>query len=215
MNQKLNRIGEFHEEFEDWKTMNEDVRKMRAQILNLRCAAIACARAIRYFPPCGKPGADHLQCPEAGAALQDIYESMNHLMLSVRMVLTAVFHLDSAGWDLLWSIAEDAESLERDLAELGQSLYSDQDARIRIWSQIDDDTMLELGTSFSKEEWKVLTAKRAWQNGRRLSHVLDLLNYLDERIAEKFDLLDSILHSGLLGDCCLGRWAEKKKPASA
>ena len=72
-------------------TMNENVHKMRAQILNLRSAGIACGTAIHYFPPCGKPGGDHLQCPEARAAMRQIYENMKELLLSSRMALAAVF----------------------------------------------------------------------------------------------------------------------------
>ena len=75
--------------------------------------------------------------------------------------------------------------------------------------------MDRLGTSFSDEEWKVITGKEAWQNGTRLPQVLHLLKYLEDRIAKQFDLFDSVLCSGLLGDCSLRRWAAKKKSVFA
>jgi hypothetical protein len=196
-------------------TMNENVHKMRAQILNLRSAGIACATAIHYFPPCGKPGGDHLQCPEARAAMRQMYEGMNELLLSARMALAAVFYPDPEGWDLMWELHEESTCTERDMAKLGETIYSDQDEFIRCWGEFDIDMMEKLGTCFSKEEWKVLTAKGAWQNGRRLPQVSQLLKYLEDQIAKKFDLFDSVLYSGLLGDCNLGKWAEKKKTAIA
>ena len=47
-------------------TMNENVYKMRAQILNLRSAGIACATAIHDFPPCARPEAISWGVQKAG-----------------------------------------------------------------------------------------------------------------------------------------------------
>lgn len=195
--------------------MNEDVHKMRAQILNLRSAGIACATAVHRFPPCGKPGGDHLQCPEARAAMTQIYEDMKDLMLAVRMALAAAFNFDPDAWDLLWELNEESTCAERDIAEHGEAFYTDQDEFIEAWGEMDNDIMEMLGTGFSKGEWKVLSAKTAWQNGQRLPQVLSLLKYLEDQIASQFDLFDSVLHSGLLGDCNVGKWAAKKKAARA
>jgi hypothetical protein len=196
-------------------TMNENVHKMRAQILNLRSAGIACGTAIQYFPPCGKPGGDHLQCPEARAAMRQIYENMKELLLSSRMALAAVFNSDPEAWDFLWELDEESTCTESDMAKFGETLYSDQDEFIRCWGEMDNGMMRQLGSTFSEEEWEVLTAKGAWQNGPRLHQVLHLLKYLEDQIAKQFDSFDSVLYSGLLGDCDVGKWAEKKKAASA
>jgi hypothetical protein len=196
-------------------SMNEEVHKMRAQILNLRSAGIACATAIHYFPPCGRPGSCNRECPEAGAALQEIYESMNDLMLSVRMALTAVFHTDPEPWDFLWGLNEESTCVEGDMAAFGQDFCPDQHEFIRCWGEIDNEMMEQLGASFGKEEWKVLTAKGAWQNGGRLPQILYLLKYLEDQIRKQFDLFDSVLYGGMLGDCKLGQWAEKNKTAMA
>jgi len=75
--------------------------------------------------------------------------------------------------------------------------------------------MAQLGTGFSEEEWKVITAKDAWQNGPRLPHILGLLKYLEDQIAKQFDSFDSVLYSEILGDCNLGKYAQKKKAAHA
>jgi hypothetical protein len=196
-------------------TMDENVHRMRAQILNLRSAGIACGTAIHYFPKCGKPGGDHLQCPEARAEMRQIYGNMKELLLSARMALAAVFHPDPERWDFLWELNENTTCLESDMAKSGQFLYPDQDEFIRCWGEMDKEMMTQLGTTFSKGEWKVLTARSAWQNGRRLSQVLDLLRYLEDQIAKQFDLFDSALYSGLLGDCNVGKYIQAKKAANS
>jgi hypothetical protein len=192
-------------------TMNEDVHKMRAQILNLRSAGLACATAIHYFPPCGKPGGDHRQCPEARAAMQRIYEDMKALLLSSRLALSAVFHSDPEAWDFLCWLSEKGTGAQSDMAKFGEAMYSDQDEFIRIWGEMDCETAEMLGSGFSETEWEALTAEDAWQNGSRLSQILHLLKYLEDQIAKQCDLFDSVLRSGLLGDCNLGRWAANKK----
>jgi len=192
---------------------NENVHEMRMQILSLRSAGIACATAIHYFPPCCRPESDRPQCAEARVALKQLYEGMNELLFSTRMALAAVFHPDSEGWDFLWELAEESTCAESDMAKFGQYFYSDQDEYIRFYAGIDSDMMRQLGRGFSDEEWKVLTAKGAWQNGKRLPHVLSLLKYLEDQIAKKFDLFDSGIQSGLLGDCNLGKRIQKKAQA--
>ncbi len=197
-------------------TINEEVHKMRAQILNLRSAGIACGTAVHYFPPCVTRPEDYdVQCPEARAALQPIYESMKDLLVSSRVALAAVCNPDPKGWDLLWEVYKDSDCLERDMATLGEIVYSDQDEFSKFCGEMDSDTMHHLGTTFSDEEWKVITVKGAWQNGRRLPQVLRLLTYLEDQIAKQFDSFESVLYSGVLGDCNLGNWAAKKKATAA
>lgn len=183
---------------------------MHGQILNLRTAGIACATAIRCFPLCGTPESCNCQCPEARAAVKEIYKSMNDMTLSVRLALTAVFHPDTLGWDFLWELNEESACPERDLAKYGESIYSDQDEFIRSWGEMDDAMMERLGAGFNKKEWKVLTAKGAWQNGQRLPQIRCLLKYLEDQIRKQLDLFDSDLCGGLLGDCDLGQWAVKR-----
>lgn len=192
-------------------TMNEDVHKMRAQILNLRSAGIACATAIHHFPPCGRPGGDHRQCPEARAAMQRIYDDMKDLLVSSKMALDAVFDENPDMWDFIWEVNEASDWIEHELGKTGAILYSGWDEYSKFYAEMDSDMMDRLGTSFSDEEWKVITGQEAWQNGIRLPQVLHLLKYLEDQIANQFDLFDSVLCSGLLGDCNLGRWAAKKK----
>lgn len=198
-------------------TMNEGVHKMRAQILNLRSAGIACATAIHYFPPCGRPGSCNSKCPEARVAMKRIYEDMYELLLSTRTALASVVQPAPEAWDFLWSVAEDSTCKERDIAQstFGQALSSVQNDFIRSCAEIGDDTMEKFGTTFREEEWQILKAEGAWQNGPRLPQVLHLLTYLENEIAKQFDLFDSILYCGLLGDCTLGRWAAKKRAAIA
>jgi hypothetical protein len=191
--------------------VNEEVHRMRAQILNLRSAGMACATAILYFPPCGRPGSCNRRCPAGRAALQEIYDSMNRLLLSVRVALAVVFLPDPKGWDLLWGVHEHSTCTEREMAKYGLNAYLDHDEFIRAWGDLDEEMFDMLGTQFSEREWTVLTAKRAWQNGRRLGQVLHLLKYLEEQIATQFDLFDSVVYGGLLGNCDLGRWAAKQK----
>jgi len=194
---------------------NEELHEMRAQILNLRSAGITLATAIHYFPPCGRPGSCNRECPEAGAALQEIYESMNDLMLSVRMALAAVFNSDSQAWDFLWELNWGSTCVERDIAIFGQHRYPNQDEFIKCWGEMDDEMMDRLGRGFSEEEWKALTAKRAWQKGRRVPQVFQLLKYLEDQISKQCHLFESVIHGGLLGNCKLGQWAQKNRNAMA
>lgn len=194
---------------------NQEVHEMRAQILDLRSAGIVCATAIHRFPACGKPGGDHLQCPEARIAMRQIYDSLNELMVSVRMALTAVFHPVSEGWDFLWDLHENSPCPEHYMALFGREEYPDQDEFITCWGEMDAELMDQLGSGFSEDEWAVLNAKRAWQNGTRRRQVLELMKYLEDRIAEQFDLFESVVHGGLPGTCNLGQWAGEQNNAMA
>lgn len=196
-------------------SINEDVHQMRAQILNLRSAGIACATAIHHFPPCGRPGGEHLQCPEARAAMTQIYDNMRDLILSVGMTMVAVFNTDPEPWDFVWELHEGSSCTERELAKTGELLLADRDEFIKTWGEMDNDTMDKLTSSFSKEEWEILSAKRAWQNGRRVLDLLHFLTYLEDQIAKQVDLFDSVLHSGLLGDCNVGKYVQAEKAARA
>lgn len=189
----------------------EDRNRMHAQILNLRSAMIACAKVIYYFPPCGRPGGDHLQCREARAAMRQIYEEMQKVLLLGRTALDAVLRSDPQRWDRLCDVDGDNESRDIFLAEQTESLFTDQEAFIRSWGSIDDEMMDQLETTFSEEEWQVLTAKGAWQSKRRLTQITHTLAGIEEAIAKLFDWYESVLYSGLLGDCELGKWAEEKK----
>lgn len=192
--------------------MNEDVHKMRAQILNLRSAAITCATAVHYFPRCVRRPEDYeVQFPEAKFALQPIYEGMKDLLLSARMALTAVLNPNPEGWDFLAWLSEQNTCAESDMAKFGETIYSDQDEYIKFFGEMDANTAERFGTGFSDEEWARLTADVAWQSERRLPQILRLLKYLEDQIAKQFDLFDSVLCSGLLGDCDLGRWADEQK----
>jgi len=197
-------------------TMNEDIYRMQGAILNLRSAGIACASAVLHFPPCGKPGGEHLQCAEARVAMQQIYQSMNDLLLSARMALAASLNSVPDLWDSLWDVADESACPEREIAKFSETFYPDQEEYIRYLGQIDDDMMEKLGTAFSEKEWGILSSDGAWQNGWRLPQLLHLLEYLEDQIDKQFDSFDSTVNSGLLGNCDLGRWLEEKhKKATA
>jgi len=116
---------------------NEETHEMYAQILNLRSAGIACATAIHCFPPCVTRPEDYDgRCSEARAALEPINEDMKDLLLSVRIALAAVFNADPGAWDSLWELNKDSNRIERDMAKLGKTLYSDQDEYIRICGEL-------------------------------------------------------------------------------
>ncbi len=195
---------------------NEEVQRMRAQVLNLRSAEIACGTAVHYFPPCVTRPEDYdVQCPEARASLKPIYESMKDLLVSSKMALDAVFDENPEMWDFIWEVNEASDCIEHELGKSGKLLYYGWDEYCKFCAEMDSDMMDRLGTSFSDEEWKVITTKGAWQDGRRLPQVLDLLTYLEDQIAEQLDLYESVLYSGLLGDCELGKHLQKKKAARA
>jgi hypothetical protein len=192
---------------------NQNVHKMRAQILNLRSAGLACATAIHFFPLCGRPGSCNRKCPEAREALKEIYESMNRFLLLTRAALDAVFQPFPDRWDFMCKPMCEHESADRFLSDHAESLFSDQPRFIRYWGTMDSHQASELGENFSKKEWEVLVAAEAWQNGR-IPQITDILAGIERTIAELFDLFDSVLYSGLLGDCNLGQWAKKKKEAA-
>lgn len=194
---------------------NEELHKMRAQILNLRCAGMTLATAIHYFPPCGRPGGCKGECPEARAALQEIYENMNELMLAVRLAIAAVFVPDPEPWDFLRGLNDESPCGVSLMADFGRYCYPHQQEFIRFWGEMDGQMMDLFGAEFSEEEWKALTARGAWQKGRRVPQVLELLKYLEDQIRIQCDLYESVLYGGMLGNCKLGQWAAKQKAAQA
>jgi hypothetical protein len=198
--------------------INEDVHMMREQILRLRTAGIAWAGVIRHLPRCatseGCPVKFH-KFPETRDLMQLLGETAKKVLLLTRTALDAVFQSDAQRWDCLYSTGGAGEALDRLLAEIGESLFSDQDEFIRSWGEIDDEMMEQLGTTFSDEEWRALTAKGAWQNGHRLPQIIDVLTHVEHEIAEGFDFLDSVLDSGMLKVCSLGNCDEKKEAARA
>ena len=125
-------------------TTRETVHKMRAQILNLRSAGIACATAIHYFPPCGKPGGDHGQCLEARESMQLIFEAMKRMLLLARTALDAVFQRSPDSWDFMCnSVAEG--TVESCLSEPAESLFDDQHEFIEYWGTLDNELAKQLG----------------------------------------------------------------------
>ncbi len=187
-------------------TANEDVRKLHAQILNLRSAAIACAKAIHLCPPCGKTERCKFQCPEGWLQVEQMLDSLNRAFLSATMTLDAVLHPDPERWDILWHgyTSKGGRSVESVLAQLLPSVSHILDHFIQLWGEADDDFKKQLETTFHDEEWKILTAKGAWQNGSRLAQIVELLEYLELHVYEKTGLLfESILCGELSGDCKL------------
>lgn len=100
--------------------MNENVHRMRAQILNLRSALITLSSALCNFPQCGGSGSCNHECPEAKALVGQIYEDFHELLISTRMVLEAVFCSDPKRWDTMWRFAEEQTTPERILALFGR-----------------------------------------------------------------------------------------------
>ena len=94
--------------------MNEDVHKMRAQILNLRGAVMTFSTALCRFPACGTPMGCNLRCSEARNVMRQIHEDMHDLLISARMVLSAVFSPQPEVWDTFWCFAEDESCPETD-----------------------------------------------------------------------------------------------------
>ncbi len=186
-------------------TMNEDVIQMRTQILNLRTAALACASAMRHFPPCCKPGWDPFHSSIQPTKMQRIYQGMKDLLLSARIVSKAAMVTDPVAWDIIWELHEDSSCTERDLASLGERIYSDLDEFFKLCGEMDHITRDEAGRTFHEREMEVLTAEEAWQNGRRLPQVLHLLEYLEDQIVRQLDEFYTEIDSGLLGDCA--NWA--------
>jgi hypothetical protein len=186
--------------------MNEKACKMHERILKLRRAAMACASEIRHFPQCGRTERCTLQ-----GHLDQIYERMDTEFLLATAVLDAVFYPHPERWDIMWHALEQKEPLDPIIAQLRRSFSNFVDALIIRWGEVDDDTRTYLETTFLDHEWRVLSAKRAWQNGRRLPEIMKVVEHIDSRLAETFDLLwKTILSSELCGDCKLGKSAGKK-----
>jgi hypothetical protein len=191
-------------------TTNENVHKMRAQILNLRSAVMTISTALCRFPACGTSEGCNLRCVEARNMMTQIREDMQDLVISARMILSAAFSPQPEVWDTFWCSAEDKSCPERTLVPLGKEMISDQDEYIRFYGQVDDEMFRALGTEFSKHEWDVLSAEDAWQNGHRLSQILPLAKYLETEMAKKFDLLTS-----MVSNCEVGKKAKPKSSVTA
>ena len=94
--------------------MNENVHKMRVQILNLRGGMMTLSTALCRFPACGTPMGCNLRCSQARNAMRQIHEDMHNLVISARMVLTTVFCPEPETWDIQWCFAEDESCPETD-----------------------------------------------------------------------------------------------------
>jgi len=179
--------------------MNEDVHKMRVQILNLRGGMMTLSTALCRFPACGTPMGCNLRCSEDGDVMRQIHEDMQDLVISSRMVLTAVFRTEPDAWDTFWCFAEDESCPERTLAQLGREVIFDQDEYIRLYGQVDDEMFSAIASGFNEHERDVLFAEDAWQNGHRLSQILHLTEYLETQMDRKYDLLMSMVRNCELG----------------
>jgi hypothetical protein len=188
------------------KTMlkNEEINKMHAQILSLRATGINLAKVIHYSPPCGKLGNCHHKCPEAIAGLKAKYESMKQYLSYTRSALDAVFQPRPDRWDFLWYLGEE-EPFETFLSRHAKAAFKDQAEFTRRWAEIDSDIVDRLGTTFGEEEWKVLTAGKAWQNGQRLNHIINVLGFLEIMIAGFLDSYGFMLSRRGAGDCKVGQ----------
>ena len=183
--------------------MNEDVHKMRVQILNLRGGMMTLSTALCRFPVCGTPMGCNLRCSEAGNVLRQIHEDMHNLVISSRMVLAAVFSPQPEVWDTFWCFAEDESCPERTLAQLGKKVISDQDEYIRYYGEIDDEMFSAIARGFNEHERDVLFPDDAWQNGDRLSQILHLVGHLATQMEKEFDLLMS-----MASNCEVGKKAK-------
>lgn len=76
-------------------TTNEDVHKMRVQILKLRGGMMTLSTALCRFPACGTPIGCHLRCSSDRKVMRQIHEDMRDLVISAQMVLSAVFSHES------------------------------------------------------------------------------------------------------------------------
>jgi hypothetical protein len=190
--------------------MNEDVHKMRAQILNLRAAMMTISTALCRFPACGTPMGCHLRCPTDRKVMRQIDKDMRDLVISARMVLSALFSHQSQVWDFYWFCAKDESCPERSLSQMGKDVISDQDEYIRYYGEIDDEMFDALASGFNERERDILFAEDAWQNGHRLSQILHLAGYLETQMEKKFDALVSMVRN-----CEVGKKAGPRLSATA
>ncbi len=184
-------------------TTNENVHKMRVQILHLRGGMMTLSTALCRFPACGTPMGCNLRCSEAGNIMRQLHEDIHNLVISARMVLTAVFSPQPLAWDTFWLFAEDQSRPERALANLGKDFISDQDEYIKFYGQIDDEMFDAVGKGFNEQERDVLFAEDAWQNGHRLSQILHLAEHLGAQMERNYDLLMS-----MASNCEVGKKAK-------
>lgn len=190
--------------------VNEDVHKMRVQILNLRGGMMTLSTALCRFPACGTPMGCHLRCSKDRKVMRQIHDDIYNLVISARMVLTAVFSPQPEVWDTFWCFAEDQARPERTLAQLGEEVISDQDEYIKFYGQIDDEMFDALAKGFNERERATLFPEHAWQNRDRLSQILHLAAYLEGQMAKKYDLLMSMVRN-----CEVGKKAELRRSATA
>lgn len=190
--------------------MNEDVHRMRAQILNLRGGMMTLSKALCRFPTCGTPVGCNLRCSEAGNVMRQLHEDMHDLVISARMVLTGVFSAEPDIWDASWCFAENESCPESTLAQLGRTVISDQDEYIRYYGQVDHEIFEKLETGFSSHEWAVLSAEDAWQNGHRLPQILHLVEHLITQMEGKVEFLMSMVRT-----CEVGKRAKLKGSVTA
>ncbi len=189
---------------------NENVHRMRVQILDLRGAMMTLSTALCRFPACGTPMGCHLRCSKDRKAMRQIHGDIHNLVISARMVLTAAFCPEPEVWDTFWLFAGDESCPERTLAQLGEEVISDQDEYIRYYGEIDDEMFDALANGFSERERDALFAEDGWQNGQRLSQILHLTEHLETEMAKKFDLLTS-----MVTNCEVGKKARIKEAARA
>ena len=191
-------------------TIKEEVHEMRVKILGLRGGMMTLSTALCRFPACGTPMGCNLRCSKDRKVMRQIHEDIYNLVISARMVLTAVFIPQPEVWDTFWCFAEDQSNPELTLALLGRKVISDQDEYIRYYGQIDDEMFDALARGFNECERAALFPEHAWQNGHRLSQILHLTEYLETEMSKKFDLLTS-----MVSNCEVGKQAKSKKAARA
>jgi hypothetical protein len=190
--------------------MTEDVHRMRGQVLNLRAAMMTLSTALCRFPACGTPRGCHLRCSQDRKTMMQIHEDMRDLVISAQMILSAVFCHESEVWDMYWFCAKDESCPERSLATIGKSVIPGLDEYIRSYGQVDDDMFKALACGFNEREREILFAEDAWQNGHRLSQILYLTGYLENQMAQKYDLLMS-----MVTNCEVGKKARSRRSATA
>ena len=191
-------------------TTNENVHKMRVQILHLRGGMMTLSATLCRFPACGTPMGCNLRCSVAGNIMRQLHEDIYNLVVSARIVLTAVFCPEPETWDTQWRFAEDDARPERTLAQLGKRVISDQGEYIRYYGEIDDEMFGKIAQGFSKHERDVLFPEDSWQNGHRLPQILHLTEYLENQMNEKFDLL-----MAMVKNCEVGKKNELRRSATA
>jgi hypothetical protein len=190
--------------------IKKDVHNMRVKILYLRGGMMTLSTALCRFPACGTPMGCNLRCSKDRKVMRQLHEDMDDLVISARMVLTAVFSPDPKAWDMFWFFAKDESAPERAFSPLGKGVIPDHEEYIRSYGQLDDEMFAALANGFNERERDALFAEDAWQNGYRLPQILHLTEHLETEMAKKFDLLISMLRN-----CEVGKQARSKEAARA